>query len=189
MEQEKMTIDALRHDCAVKQKKGLHFILASVFIWTAILAVHLTSLPWDTKNLLTFCCACPLVPLAFFISKLIKVDFQGKDNPLTKLGLLFSINQILYILIAMWVMNAVPEKMLMVYAMIFGAHLMPYSWLYKSNTYMVLSVVVPIATLVVGLLADAWVLAAMMLSVEILFSLCLMYEVSATIHSGSQTTN
>lgn len=24
---------------------------------------------------------------------------------------------------------------------------------------------------------------------EILFSLCLMYEVSATIHSGSQTTN
>ena len=139
MKQEIQALDTLRHDCAMKQKKGLHFIMASVMIWAAILVVHLTSLPIETKNLLTFCCACPLMPLAFFISKMIHVDFQGKDNPLTKLGLLFSVNQILYILIAMWVFGAVPEKMLMVYSMIFGAHLMPYSWLYQSRSYMVLS--------------------------------------------------
>ena len=172
-----MNIDVLRHDCAAKQKKGLHFIMASVLIWVAILVVHLTELPIETKNLLTFCCACPLVPLAFFISKLINVDFQGKDNPLTKLGLLFSINQILYILIAMWVMNAVPDKMLMVYTMIFGAHLMPYSWLYNSRSYMVLSIVVPIAALIVGLIAEPWVLATIMLCVEIIFSFCLHLEV------------
>jgi hypothetical protein len=87
-----MSIDVLRHDCAAKQKKGLHFIMASVLIWAAVLVVHLTELPIETKNLLTFCCACPLVPLAFFISKLINVDFQGKDNPLTKLGLVLSQN-------------------------------------------------------------------------------------------------
>ena len=28
------------------------------------------------------------------------------------------------------------DKMLMVIAMIFGAHLLPYSWLYNSKTYM-----------------------------------------------------
>ena len=172
-----MSIDALRHDCAVKQKKGLHFIMASVVIWAAVLAVHLTGLPMDTKNLLTFCCACPLVPLAFLISKWIHVDFQGKDNPLTKAGLLFSINQILYILIAMWVMNAVPTKMLMVYTMIFGAHLMPYSWLYNSRSYMLLSVAIPIAALIVGLIAEPWILALMMFCVEIDFSFCLVMEV------------
>jgi len=172
-----MSIDALRHDCAVKQKKGLHFIMASVVIWAAVLAVHLTGLPMDTKNLLTFCCACPLVPLAFLISKWIHVDFQGKDNPLTKAGLLFSINQILYILIAMWVMNAVPTKMLMVYTMIFGAHLMPYSWLYNSRSYMLLSVAIPIAALIVGLIAEPWILALMMFCVEIAFSFCLVMEV------------
>ena len=172
-----MSIDALRHDCAVKQKKGLHFIMASVVIWAAVLAIHLTGLPMDTKNLLTFCCACPLVPLAFLISKWIHVDFQGKDNPLTKAGLLFSINQILYILIAMWVMNAVPTKMLMVYTMIFGAHLMPYSWLYNSRSYMVLSVAIPIAALIVGLIAEPWILALMMFCVEIAFSFCLVMEV------------
>lgn len=177
MKQEIQTLDTLRHDCAMKQKKGLHFIMASVIIWAAILVVHLTSLPTETKNLLTFCFACPLMPLAFFFSKMIHVDFQGKDNPLTKLGLLFSVNQILYILIAMWVFSAVPEKMLMVYSMIFGAHLMPYSWLYQSRSYMVLSVAIPIAALVVGLVADPWVLAAMLLCVELLFSASLMREV------------
>lgn len=170
------TLDALRRDCAKQQKKGLHFILTSVFIWTAIWIVHLTSLPIETKNLLTFCVACPLVPLAWVISKLIHVDFQGKSNPLTALGLLFSVNQILYILIAMWVFNAVPEKMLMVYAMIFGAHLMPYSWLYQSKSYMLMSIFVPIFALVTGLLAQPHVLAGAMISLEFSFSLALIME-------------
>ena len=77
------------------------------------------------------------MPLAYFVSKLIKVDFQNKGNPLTNLGILFSVNQILYLLIAMWVYGTVPEKMLMVIAMIFGAHLLPYGWLYKSKVYRV----------------------------------------------------
>ena len=170
------TLEALRRDCAKQQKKGLHFILASVFIWTAIWIVHLTSLPIGTKNLLTFCVACPLVPLAWVISKLIHVDFQGKSNPLTALGLLFSVNQILYILIAMWVFNAVPEKMLMVYAMIFGAHLMPYSWLYQSKSYMLMSIFVPIFALVTGLLAQPHVLAGAMIGLEFSFSLALIME-------------
>ncbi len=170
------TLNELRRDCAKQQKKGLHFILASVFIWAAVLIVHLTNLPIETKNILTFCVACPLMPLAWMISKLIHVDFQGKSNPLTSLGLLFSVNQILYILIAMWVFAAVPEKMLMVYSMIFGAHLMPYSWLYQSKSYMVMSIVVPILALVIGLFAQPYVLANSMLSMEVVFSFSLMME-------------
>lgn len=170
------TLNELRRDCAKQQKKGLHFILASIFIWAAIWIVHLTDLPIETKNLLTFCVACPLMPLAWMISKLIHIDFQGKSNPLTSLGLLFSVNQILYILIAMWVFSAVPEKMLMVYAMIFGAHLMPYSWLYQSRSYMLMSIIVPILALAIGLLAQPCVLACFMLGVEIAFSFALMME-------------
>ena len=81
-----MELEELRLDCAAKQKKGLHFILASIFIWSAILVIHLTSLPILTKNLLTFCFTAPLMPLAFMISKVIKVDFTNKGNPLTNLG-------------------------------------------------------------------------------------------------------
>ena len=117
------TLNELRRDCAKQQKKGLHFILASIIIWAAIWIVHLTDLP-----------------------------------------------------IAMWVFSAVPEKMLMVYAMIFGAHLMPYSWLYQSKSYMVMSIVVPILALVVGLLAQPHVLAGTMIGMEVAFSLALIME-------------
>ena len=171
-----MDLDTLRKDCARKQKKGLPFILTSILIWTGILCVHLTGLPILTKNLLTFCCATPLVPVAFLISKAIGVDFQGKDNPLTKLGLLFTLNQILYLLIAMWVYHAVPDKMLMVFSMIFGAHLMPYSWLYESKSYLAFSIAVPILSLILGLLFPPYVMAAVMIGVEILFSTLLYLE-------------
>ena len=171
-----MNIEELRLDCAVKQKKGLHFILASIVIWCAILVVQLMNIPILSKNLFVFCCTAPLLPLAFFVSKIIKVDFQNKDNPLTNLGILFSANQMLYLLIAMWVFPTVPEKMLMVIVMIFGAHLLPYGWLYKSKTYMVLSVVIPIAGLIVGLKFEPYILAIMMIVVETLFSICLLIE-------------
>jgi len=172
-----MNLDEMRLDSAIKQKKGLHFILASVVIWTGVLVIHLTTLPILTKNLLTFCFTAPLVPLAFLISKLIKVDFSNKENPLTNLGILFSVNQMLYLLIAMWIYNAMPEKMVMVLAMIFGAHLLPYGWLYKSKSYMGLSVIIPIAALIVGLNFAPSVVAAMMVVVEIVFSLLLFIEV------------
>ena len=144
-------MDELLLDCATKQKKGLHFILASIIIWIAVWIIHLTSLPILTKNLLTFCFTAPLMPLAYLISRAIKVDFTNKGNPLTRLGLLFSLNQLLYLLIAMWIYPTVPEKMVMVLGMIFGAHLLPYSWLYRSRTYMVMSIVIPISVLFIGL--------------------------------------
>lgn len=180
-----MDLESLKKDCARKQKKGLPFIMTSILIWTGILCVHATGLPILTKNLLTFCCAAPLVPVAFLISKLIGVDFQGKDNPLTKLGLIFTVNQIVYLLIAMWVYHAVPEKMLMVFAMIFGAHLMPYSWLYDSKSYFVFSIAVPVLALIVGLMFPPYVLAAVMIGVEILFNILLCLEVR---HLGHDDT-
>jgi hypothetical protein len=178
-----MKLEELRLDCAIKQKKGLHFILASVVIWCAVLVVQMMDIPVLTKNLYTFCCTAPLLPLAFFISKIIKVDFQNKENPLTNLGVLFSVNQILYLLIAMWVYPTVPNKMLMVIAMIFGAHLLPYGWLYKSKTYMVLSVVIAVAALFIGLSFAPHVLAIMMIGIEIFFSACLWFEVKALSHN------
>lgn len=171
-----MNLEELKNDCAIKQKKGLHFILASIIIWAAVLIVQLTALPILTKNLLTFCCTAPLVPLAFLISKLIKVDFQNKSNPLTNLGIFFSLNQMLYLLIAMWIYSAVPEKMLMVIAMIFGAHLLPYGWMYKSKSYYVFSILIPLLALFIGVSFEPYVLAMVMVGIEIIFSVGLVIE-------------
>lgn len=171
-----MNLDELRKDCSVKQKKGLHFILASVIIWIAVLIIHSTTLPILTKNLLTFCFTAPLLPLAYFISKIIKVDFQNKSNPLNNLGVLFSLNQMLYLLIAMWIYPTIPEKMLMVIAMIFGAHLLPYGWLYQSKSYYILSVLIPLFALFIGINFTPDKVALFMIGIEIIFSTLLVLE-------------
>lgn len=171
-----MSVDELRLNCAVNQKRGLHIIIASIIIWVAILFVHLSPMNILTKNLFTFCCTAPLLPISYVISKLIKVDFQNKDNPLSNLGILFSVNQMVYLIIAVWIYPTIPDKMLMVLTIIFGAHLMPYSWLYKSRMYFVLSIIIPICALVVGLKFEPFVLAIMMILFEIFFCIGLMIE-------------
>ncbi len=170
------SLQKLREDNIRKQKRGLHFIVASVFIWAVVLIIHISSLPIMSKNLFTFCCSTPLVPLAFLLSKILKIDFQNKENPLSGLGLLISLNQMLYILIAMWVYAAMPEKMLMVYAMIFGAHLLPYGWLYQSKTYYVFAIVIPLIVLFLGIYSSTFSIAIFMLITEIIFCILLIIE-------------
>mgnify|MGYP003296181319 CR=1 FL=1 len=89
----------------------------------------------------------------------------------------------IYLLIAMWIYPTLPDKMLMVIAMIFGAHLFPYSWLYNSSTYMALSIVIPILSLIVGLNFSNYILAIMMIVIEIIFSLLLAFENKKTINN------
>lgn len=107
------SFDELRSNCSLKQKRGIHFIIASVVIWAGVTAVHLSSLDIMTKNLLTFCLSVPL---------------------------------------------------------------MPYSWLYRSRSYLVLSIVIPILALIVGLTFPPSLLAASMMVIEIGFVLLLAYE-------------
>lgn len=172
-----MNLDAYRIDIAKRGKRGLHFIIASIFIWCAVLTIWL--LPEKdilTKNLLTFCFTAPLVPIAYIISKIIKSKFSAKDNPLNKLGILFSCNQYLYILIAMWVYPTVPDKMVMVLAIIFGAHLLPFGWLYQSKAYSVMSVLISLTALIVGIILNAIAVSIIMILFEIIFSIWLVVE-------------
>ena len=167
----------LRRDIARRQKKGLHFILAAVVIWTLVLAIHLSPLTLMVRNTLTFICSIPLFLLAVFFSKLIHVDFFDKSNPLSKPGIAFSMNQMLYIPLSVWAYYAAPEKMLMVYAIITGAHLFPFTWLYCSNTYFYFSILISITALIVGWIASPTILAAVMLPLFILFCVFLNRDV------------
>ena len=171
-----MNLEELRNDIAIKQKKGLPFICASVVVWLLIVIVILLDLPQDKENLFVFCCSCPLLPISWMIGKILKIDIFDKSNPLGNLGFLFTCNQFLYILIVMWVFSAVPDKMVMVYAMVFGAHLLPYSWLYKSLSYRIFSIGIPIVSLIIGSMFSALTVAVLLLIIEIVFGISLFFE-------------
>ena len=171
-----MNLEELRNDITIKQKKGLPFICASVVIWLLILIVIMLDFPQGKENLFVFCCSCPLLPISWIIGKALKVDIFDKSNPLGNVGFLFTCNQFLYILIVMWVFSAVPDKMVMVYAMVFGAHLLPYSWLYKSLSYRIFAIVIPIISLVVGCMFSSFFVAITLLVTEIIFVIMLFVE-------------
>ena len=180
----KTTLEDLRNGIVITQKKGLPFIGASVVIWLLILIVIMLDLPQNKENLLVFCCSCPLLPVSWMIGKILKVDIFDKSNPLGNLGFLFTCNQFLYLLIVMWVFNAVPDKMVMVYATVFGAHLLPYSWLYKSLSYRIFSIAIPIVSLIVGCVFSAFSVAVTMLAIETIFVITLFVEVHISISSS-----
>lgn len=171
-----MNLKELKTDLALKQKKGLPFICASVAIWMLITIVIYLKLPLYWTNMLVFCCSCPLLPLSWMIAKALKVNIFDKSNPLGNLGFLFTLNQLIYLLIVMWVFYTVPEKMVMVYAMVFGAHLLPYSWLYQSNAYKVFAILIPIAALFSGSRFPTIILSSGMILMELLFCIILTIE-------------
>ena len=173
---DKQLLEQTMKECARGQKRGLHFIMASVIIWVMVAIVHFTGLPIETKNLLTFCCTCPLMPLAWLISKPLGITFNDKENPLTSLGIILSCAQLPYLLIVMWVFAAVPDKMVMTLAMVFGANLLPFGWLYNSRAYYIMAGVVTLGALVVGLMYPPRVLALCMVAAEVVFCLLLMAE-------------
>lgn len=169
-------LDKMRIDSAQKNKRGIAFIIASIFIWFGILLVHCTDLSIREKNLYTWYVVAWLMPIAILITRMLKIKLQNKENPINQLGLIMTLNEMLYILIACWVCAVVPEKMVMVLAMIFGGHLLPFGWLYRSRSYIISSIVITIGILVVGSMFSSTVVAGVMLLYEMIFSVSLWME-------------
>lgn len=170
-------LNRLKKDLQQRQKKGLPIIFASVIIWALILLSRIAAADLRTANLMTFICCCLLIPLAFLFSRLLKTDiFRKTGNPLNSLVILCTLNQLLYLLIAMWAFDRRPDAMLMIYAMIFGAHLLPYSWAYDSKAYLFLSIAETVGALVIAHLLGSLATAAFILCGEIVLSVLLYRE-------------
>ena len=170
-------INELRRENAIVQKKGAPFIMASVIIWISATVVRVLPITLTGRNFLTFCCSMLLIPLAFILSKIIGADiFRKTENPINKLGFLCTMNQMLYLLIVMWAYSQKPESMFMLYAMVFGAHLLPFSWVYESKTYLVMSLVTTIGSLVIGNLFGEVFMGVFMTLCQIVTSVMLLHE-------------
>ncbi|MCR5328375.1 MAG: hypothetical protein K6E12_05975 [Saccharofermentans sp.] len=170
-------INELRSEAQRIQKRGAPYMMASVIIWALATVIRLLPISLYTMNLLTFCSSMLLVPLALVFSKITGADiFRKTNNPVNKLGILCTCNQMLYILIAMWAFSQKPECMLMIYAMIFGAHLIPFSWIYQSRTYLVMSLVITIGSLVTGSLFGDVVMGVFLTLCQVVTSSALLLE-------------
>ena len=159
------------------QKKGLPFMLTSVVIWTAVTIVRTLPVDIMTKNLYTFYCTSFLLPGAVIFSLITGAKiFAKRQNPFNKLGMLNTMNQMLYLLIVMWAFSQKPDAMLMLFAMVFGAHLLPFSWLYESKTYLVMSLVTTIGSMLISIFLPEVYVGIFMIVCQIVMSALLLIE-------------
>ena len=144
-------LNALRKDAAVMQRRGLPFMMASVVLWTGIMLSRIFMKDIHSMNLFVFMTSAFLMPVATIFGKIIKADIYKKtSNPVNKLGFLCNINQFLYLPIAMWAFSDHPHSMLLIYAIIFSAHLLPFSWVYDSKIYFYGSIIESVGVIFVA---------------------------------------
>lgn len=141
----------LKKAYATSQKCGSHFISASLVIWIFICVINILNVTPYYKNVLSLYSSALLVPLALLFSKIYKIKFSDKDNPLNSAGLFFALNQMLYLFVVILVWMIKPEQMITAYAIVVGAHFLPYSWLYDSLTYKLAAILIPVLAFVFAL--------------------------------------
>jgi len=169
----------LKKENILTQKKGLPFMMASVIIWVCILIAQYSYPNLYGKNFTTFCCSCLLMPLAIFFSRILKADIFAKTgNPFDKLGFRLTMTQMIYILIPMWAFAECPKKMVMLYGIVFAAHLFPFSWLYESKAYFFAAIIEAVATLLLGIYYGNVAIAAFMIAAQVIVVIMLFMEVN-----------
>ena len=61
-----------------------------------------------------------------------------------------------------------PEQMITAYAIVVGAHFLPYSWLYDSLTYRIVAILVPLLAFVLAIAHMTLFIPVMVIVVEII---------------------
>lgn len=176
MYEKKQVLNKMKIEYAVKQKKGLPFIMASSVLWTIMLIAFLTNLDIAAKNIIAMCCSALLMPAGMFFGKIIKVNIFSKEDPLSSLSVVAALNQLLYLPIVLWAMYAVPDKMIMVYAMVVGAHFLTYYWIYFSPTYFYASIIIPVVSLILGIYFSQVIVCLAFVVFDILICVLLCLE-------------
>ncbi|WGK64839.1 DUF7010 family protein [Croceiramulus getboli] len=145
------TLPQLKKDLQVQAKKGLDFILAAGLLWLAIAWLWTLDYSAYNSSIFTFMISGLMLPLAFGFSKLLNTKWTLKNNLLQPLGLWLNVAQVIYFPFLIYVLVREPDYFLMAYAIITGAHLFPYAWLYEEWGYAVASVLISVGGLLLAL--------------------------------------
>lgn len=174
-----MNVDELRFELAIKSKNGTAFLFAATIAWSIILVIYLLPIEISSKNILTLYVTGILFPLAILISKVIKADWKIDENPFSKLALFLNLAQLMYFPILFWSLAKSPSQMVVFFAIITGAHIFPYGWLYKSKAYTIMAPVISTTILLIGWNIDSsnlWYIPLSMIGFLIVLNLWLYIE-------------
>lgn len=138
-----------------KTKKWVDFILAASITWLLIAWIWIFTINTSyEKSVFTFVIGAALLPIALALSKIFKTEWKIKDNPLQPLWLWLNFAQLIYFPFLIFMLAKYPEYFIMSYAIITGAHLFPYSWLYDEIWYAIIAIIISFGAMLLALFTD-----------------------------------
>jgi hypothetical protein len=148
-------LHSLRRDLSDRTGRGINAIVAGVGLWTVftILGFFLTD---DFALALAYVLGSGLLfPLSLLTAKVMGLDPYAEGNALGTLAGLLGGVQILFIPLMVGATFVVPEMVPWFLAVLVGAHLLPFTWVYNSRTYLLTSITIPAAAGLTGWLLPA----------------------------------
>lgn len=133
------------HDDLIRAThSGFTFLLANGLGWIAIGMIALRSSVEKTALALLLI-GLVTMPLAFALRSWLGFPDYTPDNPLNRLGFLLAFSPAVAIPAVIIAYIKIPLYMPSVVAALLGGHFLPYAWLYQTDVYLVLGVVVAAA--------------------------------------------
>ncbi|MCR9133148.1 MAG: hypothetical protein NXI08_11255 [bacterium] len=148
------TLADLKQEIQLKAKNGLEFIVAASILWFAITVIWTLDQSSYNKSIFTFMIGGLMLPLAFAFFKLFATTWKIKGNPLQPLGMWLNVAQVFYFPFLIFILLKSPDYFIMTFAIITGAHFLPYAWFYDEKAYAAAAAVIPIGSLLITLNFD-----------------------------------
>ena len=182
-----MNLSNLKNDLALESKNGISFLYSAVVVWIIFTVIFFLPLDIKLKNIFMLCFSGITFPLAIVFSKLFQVDWKSRGLPLSDLGLVLNLAQLMYFPILLLVFVRFPSDMAAVFAIITAAHLYPYGWLYQAKPYYVYAPVISILIMILGFIPgdQLWIIPLVMATSLVLLNLALFADLKKKLSSRS----
>src|SRR5690625_1734854 len=168
----------MRNALSIRGKNGLPFLMAATIIWLIITVIYFQSaLDIETKNIFLFVSSGLMVPLAVGFATIIRAEWKF-DHPLGNLGLLLNLAQFIYFPIIFWAFIKSPSEMVVFFAIITGAHLLPYGWFYNARAYYFVAHVTALLNFLLSLQTSIslWFIPLVMTALLVILNICLYVD-------------
>lgn len=185
----KRSFEELKLELKTKARCGLEFMFAASVIWMAAFVIW-RYLPYASyeKSVFTFIVGGLMLPLALALSKLFKTTWKIKDNPLQPLGMWLNFAQLIYFPFLFFILVKYPDYFIMAYAIITGAHLFPYAWLYDEKIYAFAAIGISVSVMLMALIMPVTLIYYIPLATSIaLFSLGFFFFVKTRKQTDKST--
>ncbi len=154
MKQNKMNLDQAFTEVSVSSAGGAPFLIAYgvTFIITGILSYLL---PAETAALIAMFQGAVALPAAFWLERRMGRGRMSVDNPLRALSKQLAFSQVLALPALIVAFNLNPRSIPVILAGLGGVHFLPYAWLHRTRSYVVLGIAVSLGAFGLQLLLGA----------------------------------